>query len=226
MRDAEVESVTTKLFELLEDETLGAKIKRKLPVLFYLAEQQASRAGRVGMEVGTLREQILIALLIYKFGEENVQVDVPITEAEVDVVLFGRPLSIKTVTAKSEHVPAVKVIWTVDWAKVEEFVNRYSPRCDLLLAVVRWEAEGGLYIVPLEVQEQVFRELGREHYLRVPQRGTNPRGVELSRQAVRKLLDHPQTRKLVIHWARPSETTKHELQLAPYKRWLRFWEED
>lgn len=217
--------MATKLFELLEDEALCVKIQRKLPMLFYLAEQQASRAGRVGMEVGTLREQILIALLIYKFGEENVQVD-PITKTEVDVRLFGQPLSIKTVTTKSESAPAVKVVWTVDWARVDEFAKQYSPRCDLLLAIVRWEAEGGLYIVPLEVQEEVFRELGRDHYLKVPRRGTNPRGVELSKQAVRKLLDHHKTRKLAIHWTRPSETTGRKLQLAPYERWLRYWQEE
>jgi len=50
------------------------------------------------MEVGSLRERIIVALLIYKFGEENVKTDIPITEPEVDVKLFNQPISIKTIT--------------------------------------------------------------------------------------------------------------------------------
>jgi len=82
-----VSNPVTPLDELFRDEALCEKIRRKLPFLFALAEQQASRAGRVGMEVGTLREQILIALLIYKFGEASVDLDIPITEHEVDVLV-------------------------------------------------------------------------------------------------------------------------------------------
>ena len=52
------------------------------------------------MEVGSLHERIIIALLIYKFGEANVETEIPITEPEVDVKLFGEPVSIKTITRK------------------------------------------------------------------------------------------------------------------------------
>jgi len=45
------------------------------------------------MEVGSVREKIIVALLIYKFGKENVETEIPITEPEVDVKLFGTPLS-------------------------------------------------------------------------------------------------------------------------------------
>ena len=55
------EGKMTPLYELFDDKPLCEKIQRKLPFLFALAEQQASRARRIGMEVGTLREQILIA---------------------------------------------------------------------------------------------------------------------------------------------------------------------
>ena len=44
----------------------------RLPYLFHLAELDSSRAGKIGMEVGSLRERIIVALLIYKFGEDNV----------------------------------------------------------------------------------------------------------------------------------------------------------
>ena len=213
------------VFELLDDERICEKIRQRLPYLFVLAELEASRAGRVGMEIGTLREQILIALLIYKFGEENVNLDIPITMPEVDVMIFGRPLSIKTVTAKSKVIPAVKVVWTVDWQRVQEFVEGYRPKSDMLLVMVRWESEGGFYLVPESAQEEVFVRLGRENYLHIPKRGTNPRGVEISRKAIARLITHPQTKGLTIKWHRPTADLKEgERRLAPYKRWLQYWQ--
>jgi len=86
------------------------------------------------MEVGSLREKILIALLIYKFGEENVETDIPITEPEVDVRLFGEPISIKTITSRG--FGGVKLIWTVDPQKAKEFREGYRPCCDILLVQI------------------------------------------------------------------------------------------
>ncbi len=58
--------------EIFSDNRLITKIQDKLPKLFHIAELESSRAGKVGMEVGSLRERILVALMVYKFGEENV----------------------------------------------------------------------------------------------------------------------------------------------------------
>lgn len=85
------------LDQIFLDAVLVNKIKTKLPCLFQLAEFESSRAGKIGMEGGSLREKIIIALLISKFGEENVSTEIPITEPEVDVKLFNEPLSIKTI---------------------------------------------------------------------------------------------------------------------------------
>jgi len=57
--------------ELFSDAKLVGRIKQKLPQLFHLAELESSRAGKIGMEVGTIRERIIAALLIYKFGEQE-----------------------------------------------------------------------------------------------------------------------------------------------------------
>jgi len=75
------------LMEIFEDKELMNRIKNKLPYLFQLAELESSRAGKTGMEVGSLRERIIIALLIYKFGEANVETEIPITEPEVDCLV-------------------------------------------------------------------------------------------------------------------------------------------
>jgi len=107
------------LAEIFEDKALIGKIKRRLPYLFQLAELESSRAGKIGMEIGSLREKIIIALLIYKFGQSKVKTDIPITEPEVDVELFGQPVSIKAITGKG--LSGVKLIWTVDAQKAREF---------------------------------------------------------------------------------------------------------
>lgn len=59
------------LVEIFNDEILVEKIRTRLPYLFHLAELESSRARKVGMEVGSLREKIIVALLIYKFGEAH-----------------------------------------------------------------------------------------------------------------------------------------------------------
>jgi len=107
------------LVEISEDEKLVEKIRRRLPYLFQLAELESSRAGKTGMEVGSVRERIIVALLIYKFGEANVETEISITEPEVDAKLFGEPLSIKRITGK--RFGGVKLIWTVDAQEAKGF---------------------------------------------------------------------------------------------------------
>jgi|SRR3972149_3443940 len=92
--------MSSRLIKIFEDAKLVEKIKTRLPYLFQLAELESSRAGKIGMEVGSAREKIIIALLIYKFGEANVETEIPITEHEVDVKLFEEPVSVKTIIGK------------------------------------------------------------------------------------------------------------------------------
>jgi hypothetical protein len=49
------------LEEIFKDNKLTDKIKKRLPHLFHLAELESSRAGKIGMEVGSLRERIIVA---------------------------------------------------------------------------------------------------------------------------------------------------------------------
>ncbi|MGQ9702784.1 MAG: ThaI family type II restriction endonuclease, partial [bacterium] len=163
------------------------KIKRRLPYLFQLAELESSRAGKIGMEVGSVRERIIVALLIYKFGKANVETEIPITEPEVDVKLFGEPVSIKTITGKS--LGGVKLIWTVDAQKAKEFHKSYYPRCDILLVQINWNDIGGFYYIPLATQKSLFDKIGRENYIKLPKPGTNPRGVEITKEALSSLVE-------------------------------------
>lgn len=213
------------LIELFDDEVIKETIRNKLPKLFRIAELESSRAGKIGMEVGSMREKILVALLIYKFGERNVETEIPITEAEVDVKLFNQTISIKTITGDGR----VKLVWTVDRMSVLRFVETYEPHCDMLLAQIKWDLSnekltkgihpGGLFLIPTDVQQRVFNEIGREHYLTTPKEGTNPRGVEFSKDGLTRLLEDRDTKCIEIIWRRS------EFIYDPYKRWVDLWRE-
>lgn len=207
----------SRLAELFEDEKLVEKIKGRLPFLFQLAELESARAGKVGMEVGSLREKIIVALLIYKFGEENVETELPITEPEVDLELCGQPVSIKTITGKA--FGGVKLIWTVDAQKAKEFRESYYPHCDMLLVQIQWNSVGGFYYIPLEIQRPVFEELGRERYIKLPKPGTNPRGVEIAQEALSRLVADKRCKYVNISWQ------QSQIDYNPYKRWLDYWSE-
>jgi len=208
--------MVSRLSEIFEDKKLIEKIKKRLPYLFQLAELESSRAGKVGMEVGSMRKKILIALLIYKFGGRNVETKLPITEREMDVKLFEYPIFIKTITGMG----GVKIIWTVDAQKSREFRETYTPKCDTLLANIEWDGTGNLFYIPLEVQQRIFGNLGRERYLKLPKAGTNPRGVEISKEALLRLVRDPNTKAIEIEWHRS------KIEFEPYQRWLDYWKKE
>ena len=167
---------------MFSDPVIVRKIKTKLPYLFTMAEIEASRGGKIGMEIGSVRERIIISLLRYYFGKDNVNDDIPITESETDVILFDNPISIKTKTGTG--LAGIKAVWTVDWDKIEKFVKSYTPKVDIVLARIVWNDVGGLYHIPVTVQKSVFTKLGNVNYLKTPPRGTNPRGVAYSATAI------------------------------------------
>ena len=205
------------LAQLFEDQETVKRIQSRLPYLFQLAELESSRAGKVGMQVGSIRENIIVALLIYKFGEENVETEIPITEPEVDARLFGEPVSIKTITGSFS---GVKVIWTVDAAKAKEFRENYYPSCDILFVRINWDDIGGLYYIPVQAQRRLFDEIGRENYIKLPKAGTNPRGVEFAKNVLARLTADSQSKQIEINWQRD------KVEFNAYKRWLDFWKED
>jgi len=210
--------VNKKIYKLFSEEKIVSKINNKLPYLFQLAEIDNSRDGKLGMEIGSARERIVIALLIYQFGEENINTDIPIIEKETDVIVFDEPISIKTVTNKK--VVGVKLIWTVDAEKAVEFINTYSPECDMLLVHINWSSNGAMYLVSKETQKEILLEYGKEFYFKLPKKGTNPRGVEITNDAIRKLVSHKETKKIDIDWHRDDS-----VEYNAYNRWIDLWKD-
>lgn len=203
--------------KIFEDDVIIKKIQDKLPKLFYIAELESSRAGKIGMEVGSLRERILVALLLYRFGEENVNTEIPITESEVDVIVFDTPISIKTITGTS--FSGVKLIWTVDAQSSLTFKNNYKPNCDMIFIQINWKNGGGFYYIPMEVQREVFKQIGKDEYIKLPKAGTNPRGAEISSTALKLLISNSGIYKIPIEWKK--EVTKYN----SFERWVELWQD-
>ncbi|MBU2617279.1 MAG: ThaI family type II restriction endonuclease, partial [Euryarchaeota archaeon] len=112
----------------------------------------------------------------------------------------------------------VKLIWTVDPQKAREFIENYTPRCDILLAQIVWHSKGGFYYIPLEVQRKLFERMGREKYIMLPKPGTNPRGVEITKEALSSLVEDAKV--IEINWQRT------KIDYNPYKRWVDYWREE
>jgi hypothetical protein len=132
--------------------------------------------------------------------------------------VYGQPVSIKTITGS--RIGGVKLIWTVDRDQAIRFSEEYVPTCDMLLAHINWGSDGALYLFSRELQSQLLDRLGREAYMKLPKPGTNPRGVEISTNAIRILASHPQSLSIPLQWE------KKEILFDPYQRWLELWEQD
>jgi hypothetical protein len=211
--------MSKKIHEIFNEKKLINKIRAKLPYLFQLVEIDNSRDGKLGMEIGSSRERIIIALLIYKFGEKNVKTDIAINESEVDVIVYNEPISIKTITNK--NVVGVKLIWTVDAQKALAFINNYSPECDILFVHINWGGKGAIYLLSKESQKEILKKYGKAFYFKLPKQGTNPRGVEITNEAINKLVEHPSTKKVEIDWSRDDT-----LEYNSYERWVEHWKEE
>jgi hypothetical protein len=132
--------------------------------------------------------------------------------------LFDNPISIKTITGKKPN--GVKLIWTVDAQKALEFSENYFPNCDMILAHINWNGDGGFYYIPKEAQIETFKLIGYEKYIKLPKQGTNPRGVEMSEEAMQLLIKNIQTLQIHINWK------KEEIVFKPLERWVNLWQTD
>lgn len=112
------------------------------------------------------------------------------------------------------------MIWTVDAQKALEFINTYSPECDILLVHINWKSKGAMYFLSKESQKEILEEYGKEFYFKLPKKGTNPRGVEITNQAINKLVEHPSTKKVEVDWNRDDS-----IEYNSYDRWVKHWKE-
>jgi hypothetical protein len=79
---------------------------------------------------------------------------------------------------------------------------------------------GGFYYIPLEAQKRLFDRVGGEGYIKLPKPGTNPRGVEVTKEALSSLVKDEMSKAIEISWQ------KTKVDYSPYKRWVDYWKEN
>jgi hypothetical protein len=188
-------------------------IKSKLPKLFEIAEVESTRGGKIGMEVGILRERVLTSFFISKVGEDNVDSDSSATENSKDVQVNGDDISIKTFTGSGYS--GVKIFWTSDTESAKRVMDTYTPKFDLIVANINWGSnKGGLYYVDKQTQRQVMDSVGRNKFLKISS-GSNNRGITYGTDVLKKLLNHENTLKIEIDWVKTNE------KFNIFERWVK-----
>lgn len=114
----------------------------------------------------------------------------------------------------------MKIVWTVDAQKAKEFRESYYPDYDILLAQIVWGNYGGFFHIPKDTQQKLFTQIGRERYIKLPKPGTNPRGAEITQEALIALINAKDTHSIKINWQRT------KIDYNPYKRWVDHWEKE
>lgn len=195
------------LARVLTDPSYVAIIVQKLPPAFELVEKELSGNPAIGL----LREHVIVGMLMAFLGESQVQPVRRGVQADVDCYVGGLPLSIKTVSGGG----GIRIKWTANAVKAEEFMSAYRPQSDLLVIRIVWGREGYIRYVPLAVQEQIFTRLG-SRYLDY-RAATNTRGVNLSGQAEAAINSHRGTLSISVVWHQTVSS------VAPYKKWVDYW---
>ena len=85
---------------------------------------------------------------------------------------------------------------------------------------INWNDIRGFYYIPLKAQKRLFDRIGRERYIKLPKPGTNPRGVEITKEALSSLVEDEMSKVIEISWQ------KTRIDYNPYKRWVHYWRED
>ena len=206
------------LLALFTKDEIVTTIQEKLPKLFYTAEIESRRSNqRLGMEIGIVRERIIISLLMKYLGERNISHDIPIDRHETDVMINNQPISIKTIT--SRRPKGVKILWTSDADKVTSFINKYEATCDLIYVHINWGRIGGIHFIPKQVQNQLLNNIGKEKYFKIPKLGTSSKGVEISNSSITSLINHKNTSTIEITWNKPIVKETY----CPFARWKKMW---
>lgn len=197
------------IIKLFKDSENTLLIKAKLPPAFQTVENELKGNPAIGL----LREQVLLGMLSAFLGERNVRIPRSGVEADVDCYVDGQPLSIKTVSSTG----GIRLKWTSNAVKAQEFIRDYAPISDLLIVRIDWGKVGYLKYIPLTAQSSIFRELGPRY---LDYRGqTNTRGVNLSAEAETRLNRHINTITLPLLWRLSGEVAN------PLDKWIRYWRE-
>ena len=209
------------LVNLFGDSDYVQLLRAKLPRAFEVADAESRRIQQrkggktyesVGQEVGVVRERILTAFLRRALGEMHIQLPSANTSMR-DVLVFGKPLEIKTATGAGN----VKVKWTADTHSAQQDIQRFEFTSDMLLVRIWWGQEkDSLFHIPVEALAEIADGLPPSDYIKGAA-GTNNRGIEFAPSFLSQAEQHAWTTRVKIDWQRS------DISLDPMERWLAFW---
>jgi hypothetical protein len=184
--------------------------------------------GKLPPEVGKTREYFLVSILSMVQEDLNfINLEVDAMEKEIDLYLFSRPVSVKTVspTSSGEGNPP-KLNWASGVENGENFKREYKPYYDILslrITTKLGKKKGckGLSYIFRETQEEIFNTLGVDKYLSDMHKinGDN-KGTTLSNEANWQLLEHPSTLSIDIDFLQEEDKPKTNYQIEYWKKWI------
>ena len=193
----------TSIPELFADEEFVSYMQEHLPKYMRNANNLSLHNGKLGPESGKMRERSLIYLLQRYVGEDayDAPVDdfkIGVMEKSLDVMMFDRRVSIKTVTWTGTKVPGVKINWVDDKQKALEEARHYVPDCDLLFLPITWGRSDYLYYLPQSLQHETMESVGRDRYFDIG-KGYS-KGTKIKCDVMHEMMRHQDTLKLPISW--------------------------
>ncbi len=90
----------------------------------------------------------------------------------------------------------------------------------MIFVQINWKNGGGFYYIPKEVQIEIFNQIGKNDYIKLPKQGTNPRGAEITAIALRNLVNHENTLNIPITW------NKEIISFNAFNRWVELWQQE
>ena len=183
-----------------------------LPELFRKAEVENRRNGRLGQEIGNVRENIIRAYLQTQLGAVNVSPAGGPNNNLGDVMIGRDYLEVKTTMG----VRGFKVSWAADDDSAARFRQQWKPQADLILVQVRW---GSCCESFWHIPQEVYEEAAALEGALKTRSGTNNRGTDFERRAVLYMMQHKDTLGLTINWG---DQDKGE---AGIFQWVNLWNE-
>ena len=169
------------------------KYIKGLIILYQSSQTECSRSSGLTPEVGSSRERDLIA----SFASNpllNVNYDIT-NEKEEDVKINNNNISIKHSSNKNNSQNGIKIIWTVDIEKRNEFLKKFTFNCDLIIIYVRFDKtieNGYLEIIYISRNELIHQQTNssiRKEILFKCLEG-NSRGIEFDKKFFEKIIQN------------------------------------
>jgi len=214
--------------ELFADQEFHDYLQKFWPTFAQIANNLCLQNGKLGQECGKMREAFLRYLFARYLGEDAEMCplndyDMDVVEKGKDVILFGRDVSIKTISYSGNGFNQLKISWVEDKSMADELEKNWLPEYDLLLCRLKWNSsDEGIYYITKEAQLNVVAKCDDIELKPLKTSGGYGKGTSLKSEVCEELVAHPDTLKIAIKM--PPEHRDDNFLPQLMDRW--YWEID